>query len=221
MYEILLGLLPLIIASSLLPFQIILILLLLQQTQGVNKALSFVMGANVTRLIQGVIFGIILYPATHSDAQGLVKSTLLLILGILLLIAAYKKAVAEQNKEAKPQLLNNITSMGIRQLFLTGMLVPLMSAKLWVFTLSALSVIDTMVVTLNQGLISYTFFLFFSQIFLLLPIVTMIFFPEHAKRRVNQFSVFIEEHNKLITTGASLLFGLLFLYQGITGLWIH
>ena len=78
------------------PLQIIVGLLLLKSPQqGLLKAIAYVLGMTIRRLLQGLIFGFVLSRSTAfadgSTEQSPIISTLLLVLGILLLIAAYKK----------------------------------------------------------------------------------------------------------------------------------
>ncbi len=76
------------------PFYPIVVLVLLQGQGGLVKALAFVAGNIAVRLAQGVLFGIIFGVALAANSeygQRLGVSTLLLIVGILLLITAVKK----------------------------------------------------------------------------------------------------------------------------------
>jgi hypothetical protein len=74
--------------------QIIIILLLLKnQHSGLGKAGLFLLGITTTRILQGIIFGLVLNPGASADSangKGPVISMLLLVLGILLLNKAYK-----------------------------------------------------------------------------------------------------------------------------------
>jgi hypothetical protein len=87
-------LLPLIVGATAVPFYPIVVLVLLQGQGGLVKALAFVAGNIAVRLAQGVLFGIIFGVALAANSeygQRLGVSTLLLIVGILLLITAVKK----------------------------------------------------------------------------------------------------------------------------------
>ena len=91
------SLLPLIIGSAVVPMQIILIILMLtSEEQALTKAIGFVLGMTTVRLGQGILFGLIFTGGadtsgtTASEGSNWVVSTLLLVLGILLLITAFK-----------------------------------------------------------------------------------------------------------------------------------
>jgi hypothetical protein len=84
----------LIVGATAVPFYPIVVLVLLQGQGGLVKALAFVAGNIAVRLAQGVLFGIIFGVALAANSeygQRLGVSTLLLIVGILLLITAVKK----------------------------------------------------------------------------------------------------------------------------------
>jgi hypothetical protein len=84
----------LVVGATAVPFYPIVVLVLLQGQGGLVKALAFVAGNIAVRLAQGVLFGIIFGVALAANSeygQRLGVSTLLLIVGILLLITAVKK----------------------------------------------------------------------------------------------------------------------------------
>ena len=73
MITVLFSLLPYIIGSAVVPVQIIINLLLLTSPrQGLLKAAAYVSGMTITRLFQGLIFGLILFesPAMVEESNG-------------------------------------------------------------------------------------------------------------------------------------------------------
>src|SRR5215211_6831446 len=69
------------------------------------NAIAFVAGNIAVRLAQGVFFGLVLgtaVAASSEDGQKLGVSTLLLIVGILLLVTAIKKWQKEEDPDAPP-----------------------------------------------------------------------------------------------------------------------
>lgn len=219
---LLISLMPLILASALVPVQIIVTILLLQQkSQGLTRGVMFALGLTFTRIIQGLVFGVILYPTAQAEGTSPVVYILLTLLGILLLITAYKKSQKQPDPYKKPALIGKMISLSPQGIFLAGLGLPLLSAKLWVFTLSAISIIEEAVGSFQEGILIYLVYLMCAQILLILPIVYKLLLPKSSQRLLDRISQFLERHNKAITVGASLVFGLLFLYQGITGLWIR
>ena len=218
------ALLPYIVGSALVPLQIIIGLLLLQSpSQGLLKGVAYVGGMTFTRLIQGAAFGLWLgesVAATAGEAgKGPVVSTLLLVLGLLLLITAYKKWRKQPDlDEPPPKWLTAIDSATPAQALGIGLTLPLVAVKLWVFTLSALATIATAQLGLRGGAIAYLIFILLAQSLLLLPLVLRILWPSRSKTLLDGASAWLSTYNRPIVIGVSLVFGLLFLQSGLSGL---
>ena len=111
MSDVLVSMLPLIIGSAVLPMQIIIEFMLLKSPkQGLLKACAYVAGMTTVRLLQGIIFGLILTGSAaasseESSGKSPVMATLLMVLGILLLITAYKQWRKEDDPDAPPPKL--------------------------------------------------------------------------------------------------------------------
>jgi len=104
--ETLIEIIPFIHGSALTPFEIIIILLLLTiPSNELGKAVLFLLGVTTTRILQGIIFSLILNPgasAESTNGKGHVKSMLLLVLGLLLLNKTLKIFKKEPDPEDDP-----------------------------------------------------------------------------------------------------------------------
>lgn len=223
MGETLLSLLPFIIGSALVPLQIIIVILLLSsENQGPLKAILFVLGMTLARVAQGVLFGLVLTggdDAVVEEGTGLIKSTLLLILGILLLIAAYRKFANEPDPDAPPpKLLTMLDTMSPLTALLAGAGLILIAAKLWVFTLSAISTIALAGLGQPDSTILFLLFILLAQSLLIVPIAIRLLLPSRADALLGSFGDWLDVHERQIVVVVSLVFGLLFTYQGITGI---
>jgi threonine/homoserine/homoserine lactone efflux protein len=224
MGNVLISLLPYIIGSAVVPLQIIIGLLLLKSPKrGLLKAMAYVTGMTITRLLQGAIFGFVFIGSRavtqESNDKSPVIATLLLVLGILLLITAYKKWRGEADSDDPPprwlSRLDNVTplkALGI------GITLPLIAPKLWVFTLSALATIAAAELSQPDSAIAYLLFILLAESLLLLPILMRIVVPKRSKSTLNQLSEWLNRNSRPITILVSLVFGLWFLYSGISGL---
>src|SRR4051812_36583859 len=118
---------------------------MLQGQGGLLKAIAFVAGNIAVRLAQGVLFGLVFgvaMAASSEDAQRLGVSTLLLIVGILLLITAVKKWQKEEDPDAPPpQWMSAIGGLSTAKALGAGALLVTVAGKQWGFTPSALRVI--------------------------------------------------------------------------------
>jgi hypothetical protein len=223
MDTVLISLLPYIIASAIVPLQIIIGLLLLKSpNQGLFKSIAYVAGMTITRLFQGLLFGLVLSNSTaltEDSGKNPIISTLLLVLGILLLIGAYKKWHREDDPDdSPPKGLTMIDSLTPLRAFGIGLGLPLIAAKLWVFTLSALATIAAAQLGQPSSAIVYFLFILLAESLLLLPILVRILIPERSKYLLTQLSGWLTKNSRPITIGVSLVFGLFFLHSGITGL---
>ncbi len=225
MDAILISLTPYIIGSAVVPVQIIIGVLLLQSPQqGLLKSSAYLAGMTLTRVLQGLVFGFVFAASgaaavDGSSGKSLVVSTLLLILGVLLLIAAYKKWRKEEDPDdPPPKWLTTIDSATPLKAFSIGFLLPLIAAKLWVFTLSALATIADAQLGQPTSTIAYLLFILLAQTLLLLPILIRILLPSRSKTVLDGIAAWLTKNNRPIAIVVSLVFGLLFLYSGVTGL---
>ncbi len=225
MGSVIVTLLPLIIASAVMPAPIIIIIMLLKSsTQGVLKASAFVAGMTTLRLLQGIIFGLIMTGSSSSavdDSSGksAVVSTLLMLLGILLLIAAYKKWDKEDDPDAPPpKWMAMIDSMTPLKAFGIGFGLLLIGAKFWVFTLSAIGTIGEAELGQPAGTLAYLLFVLLAESIMLFLIIIRMILPERSKSVLDSTSIWLARYNRPIVVSVSLIFGLIFLYQGVSGL---
>lgn len=218
------SLLPLIIGSALVPAQIIIAILLLKSPkQGLLKAIAYVGGMTTTRLLQGLIFGLILInnaaSSDESDGKSLIVSTLLMLLGIFLLITAYRTWRKEDDPDAPPpKWLTMLDSLAPLKAFGIGFGLLLIGAKFWVFTLAAIGTIGEAELGQPSSTIAYLLFVVLAESLLLLLIVIQIVIPERSKILLEDLSVWLTRYNRLIMISVSLVFGLMFFYQGVSGL---
>lgn len=222
MSDTLISLLPYIIGTAVVPAQIIITILLLKSPQqGLLKAMLFVAGMTASRLAQGVLFGFVLDlgdTSSDADGDGLVVSTLLLVLGLLLIVAAYKKWSKEPDPDdPPPRWLAMMDQATVSQVFFFGAALPLISPKLWVFLLGALGVIDYAQMGQPASTLVFLLFVLLAQSLLLLPILIRILLPQRSVSILETISNWLERNNRPIVIAVSLIFGILFLYQGVTG----
>lgn len=213
------SLLPYILGSALVPIQnIVNILLLKSPRQGLFKATAYVGGMTILRLLQGVIFGFI-FTNEEGGGKSPVVLTLQMVLGLLLLVTAYKQWHSEEDPDAPPpKWLTMIDSFTPLKAFGVGFGIVLISGKAWVFTLSAIALIEAEQLGQPSSTIAYILFVLFAQSLLLLSLIFRVILPEKTKAFLEQASAWLTRYNRTIVIIVSLVFGLLFLYQGASGL---
>ena len=225
MIETLVSLLPLIIGSAVVPVQIIMVILLLtSEKQGPLKAIALVLGMTVVRVAQGLLFGLVLTgggseQADASGGTGWIKATLLLVLGILLLTTAYKQWASEPDPDAPPpKWLTTLETIAPFGALVMGAGLILISPKMWVFTLGAISTIGDAALGVSSGVGTFLLFVLLAESLLITPIFIRLLFPTRAAALLGSLGDWLEVHNSQIVMVVSLVFGLLFTYQGVAGL---
>ena len=222
MSDLLLQLLPLIVAAILAPLYPIVVLLLLRSQGGVRKAGALVLGAIAVRLAQGVVFGLVFRAADEAypdSGSKIIASTLLTVIGILLLISAYKKWQKQEDPDGPPprwmtaiQGLTPVRAMG------AGALMVALSVKQWVFTLAAIDLIAGATTGAGSGAGAYLFYTLATQALVLLPILFMAVAPQQSAKPLDAAQGWLERNDRLVMIAASLFFGVYFLAKGIGGL---
>jgi hypothetical protein len=220
MATLLLELLPLIVAAALLPVWIIMALFLLRSEGGVAKALAFAAGATSVRLIQGLLFGFVFGAGAEQEADGatLITSTLLLVIGIVMLIAAYKKWRKEEDPDEPPKWMDKLSGLTAVKAFSMGALLMMVAMKQWVFTLSAIAIIEETQAEMWAGVAAFLIFVLAAQSLILLPILVYAIAPARAARWLDTVQGWLARHNRIITIAVSLIFGVWFVWKGVTGL---
>ncbi|MBW4468737.1 MAG: GAP family protein [Pegethrix bostrychoides GSE-TBD4-15B] len=221
--NIFLDLLPIILGTALAPAWLIIVLLILQSHNGLVKATAFVIGTSIVRLLQGIIFGYLFInsPAVEGDANdpAPLVSTLLMVVGLLLLMSALKKLLHEPDPDAPPpKWINRIESSTPLQLLIMGVILTLIAPKLWIFTLSAIGIIVEAHSSSAQSLTLFLLYLLVSELLLVLPLLVCTIIPDQSASQLRAASDWLNRHNSQITLAVSLIFGCLFFWKGVTGL---
>lgn len=223
MDTLLINLIPLIVAALLVPLQVVATLFLLQSENGLNKAVAFAAGAAAVRIAQGIVFGLVFSGADDAGGSGgrraIITSTLLLVLGILLLITAYKTWRKEEDPDAPPpKWMASLRDLSVAKAFGFGVLLMLIAAKQWVFTLSAIGAIREAQLGQPGSTIAYLFFMIGAQALVWTLIIITAAAPNRAGQVLDTLQGWLEQNSRVITIGLSLVFGAWFVVKGVTGL---
>ena len=222
MDAVIVYLLPLIVGAALLPAWIIIALFLLRGEGGVRKALAFAAGALLVRLVQGVLFGYVFGAAADTygeSGSNLITSTLLLVVGIVMLISAVKKWRKDADPDAPPpKWMATLSGLSALKAFGVGALLMAVSIKQWFFTLSAIAVIEQGELSRAGSVMTYLFFVLAAQSLVLALILVSAVAPTQAARMLDAIQGWLERNNRAIVIAASSIFGVWFLWKGIAGL---
>lgn len=224
MGEVLVSLAPFYLASMLTPLTIIVVVLLLKEPQrGLARALALLGGMTTMRLLQGLVFGLTFnrYESTHQTPQE--QSALLLgiftFAGILLLVSAARKFFKAEDLDAPPpKWLSGLEKVTPGRLYLIGLGLLLINMKMWVFTLGALGVIAEKEVGQPASTWVYLIYIVLAQALLLAPILIRVLLPRRSVAIMGGLGRWLEQNESTLTMAVKLIFGLFFLYKGLSGL---
>lgn len=217
-------LVPMILGAVLAPIWLIVILLMLASPGGLAKASAFVLGTTATRLAQGAIFGTLLAASPDAGADGdggksTFVATLLLVVGILLLIAAYHKWRKEADPdEPPPKWMQSIDQMTPLKAFGMGAMVMGVGIKMWVFTLSALGVIRAEELGMGPSIVAYLIYVVLAQILLIAAIALSAAAPGVAGPLLGRANSWLARNNRPISITVALIFGIYFAWDGASSL---
>ena len=172
--------------------------------------------------MQAVLFGFVLNAADEAhpeDGSELIVATLLLIIGLLLLITAFKKWRKQADlDDPSPKWLTALGDLSALKAVGTGAIYVLVAVKQWIFTLSAIGVIGAAELAGAAGASMYLLFVLATQILVLPPILAFAVAPQRAAKPLQSAQTFMESHNRVIVVVVSLVFGIWFSFKGISGL---
>jgi threonine/homoserine/homoserine lactone efflux protein len=223
MTSVLPDLIPLILAAALVPIEITVVLLLLASPRGTGKAAAFVLGATLVRLLKGLVFGYVFAssPDADGDSSGTspVAATLQLVLGILLLVGAYRSLTKTPDPdEQPPQWMASIDQATPLKALGFGAAAALINPKLWVFTLTALGVVSAAELEQGVSAAAYLVYVIFGQILLILPILAMAVAPQPAAKTLGRATDWLVRNTSSVTLVLKLVFGAYFSWKGVNGL---
>ena len=222
MSSLIIQLLPLIVGAAVVPIWIIMVLFLLRSAGGLLKAAAFAAGAIVVRLVQGILFGYVFGKSAEANGAGgssVIVSTLLLVVGILMLITAFKQWHKQDDPDAPPpKWMAMISGLSTVKALGLGALLVAIAAKQWVFTLSAIGIIGQAQMSQAENVIVFLFYVLAASSLVLAPIIVYAMAPSRSARTLDAAQSWLGRHNRAIVIAISLIFGLLFLWKGITGL---
>ena len=215
------GLAPFIIASALMPIELVITLALLGTPGRVRTASAALSGMVLVRLLQGLVFGMILHWGRRDDTQGghgWVVSSVLLVAALLLLVTAVRELLGgDDSDDPPPKWMTALSSMTPGKAFLLGAAVILISVKLWVFTFAAIGVIGDTGMPRSTNAVTYIAFVLLGVSTHLAIIAAAAFFPKRSAAFLDGSLRWLQDHNRVIMIALGLVFGGWFLYKGLHG----
>jgi threonine/homoserine/homoserine lactone efflux protein len=216
---------PLVLGSALVPAQLIVTIALLRSPSGARAAIAFIAGMSSVRLIQGVVFGLMIQSSAAGDdpaTASTLRSTLLLVVAILLLVMAVKKLVADDDPDAPPPAwLTRASSLTAGKAFLTGAGLLVIAPKFWVFNLGAIAAIEDAALARPAAAAAFLVFVLLTALPTAAIVAVALATPDRAHLLLERLADWIERHNRSIVVGVGLVFGVWFLVLALSGLGVR
>ncbi len=215
------SLVPFAIAAALMPVEMVITLALLGTPGRVRTAGASLVGTVVVRLLQGLVFGTILHWGQRDTTEGdrWVVSSIVLVVAVVLLVTAVRELLGGGDPDdPPPKWMTALSSMTPTKAFLLGGATALISVKMWVFNLAAISAIGHAGMARSANAANYIAFVLLGVSTSLAIIAAAAFFPHRSAAFLDAVLRWLQNHNRVIMIALGLVFGGWFLYKGLHGL---
>ena len=219
MIELWTTLIPLAVTTAVLPVQLTITILMLRSSGGRARAGAWIGGMTVVRLLQYAFFGVVLERAVDDGEPGTshVEGALLLVVGVLLLVSAARKAANQPDEDAPPpRWMTMVDGVSPGRAFLMGAGLVAFSPKLWAFTLGAIGAIGDAQPSTVEGWIVFVVWVVMAQGLHLLALVSAVLVPQRAESLLARAGVALERNSRPLVIGVSVAFGAWFLLKALS-----
>lgn len=225
MNELLVTLVTLGVGSAIVPLHIIVTILLVRGPRGRAVAVAWVAGMTALRLLQGLVFGLVLdadqESSGGSDDVSVIASVLLLVVAILFFVVAAKQLLRVPDEDAPPpRWMAMLDGVSPARAFALGFGLLAIGAKFWVFTLGAIGAIGEAQLGTQTAVLAFLLFVALAQSVHLAVLGFAFAAPAQAEVALGRFSDLLTRYNRLIVVVLGLGFGTWFLLQALGGLGI-
>jgi len=211
---------PLILASAVLPAQTIFTLILVRSS--IRSAIAWVAGMTTIRVIQGVVFGLLIPAGERQegpDSPRYFVGVLLLLLAVLLYLKAARAALGSEDEDAPPpKWLGKASSMSPWAAFGAGAAFMTFNLKYLVFMLGAISAISEARIGVPLAALTFLLFVLLAQC----PPLTILALASSSSSRsaamLEEFSAWLRLRTRAITVVFGLVFGTWFLIKALSEL---
>lgn len=215
------NLLPLLLGSAIVPMQIVITIMLLSTPARVRAAGAWTAGMVLVRLVQGVVFGLILHSGATQRSEGgrtWIVSTILLIVAVLLLSTAVRELFGGDDPDAPPPAWTTMLSaMTPGKALLLGAGMITIEARFWVMTLGAIGVIGAADLRRPTAIAIYIVFVVLAVSPHLMIVGTAALAPTRSKALLDRALYLLRENNRVIMVVVGFVFGTWFMVTALTG----
>lgn len=200
---------------------ITIVILLLISDRGWRNGLAYMLGYVSAYSLIGVSVVVVGYTAAEnrSGESGQFLPILFIMMGMLLLWLTtrnWRKPASENNQS--PRLFAIIDKITPTKAFAFGAMVTVINFKNLAIFLSAVSVSLLSNLLLPSKIVITLFVVLVFCTSVIVPVLIYVSFPKQAIERLNWIKQTLETQRRAIGIWVPLIFGIIFLIRGITGL---
>jgi hypothetical protein len=211
-------LLPIAIATTLMPVELTFTLLMLRSPGGRSKAGAWIAGKTAARLIQYALLAGVLVVAVDDGEPGTsaVEGALLFVVAVLLLVGAARKAANQPDEDAlPPRWMTTVAGIRPSRAFVLGTGFVALSPKLWAFTLAAIGAIAEAELGTAEGWLVYVVFIVLATALHLSALTLAVVDPARADATLGRLVDAFERNSRPILIAVSAAFGVWFLLKAL------
>ena len=217
------SLIPLIVGGALVPIQIVVTTLLLRSKAGKVAAAAWVAGMTTLRLVQGLVFGLLLGSrsgsGSTSDGPDAAVSLLLLVLAIVFYVSAAKQLLKHPDEDdPPPKWMAMLDGIQPGKAYGLGVGLLAISAKSWVFTLGAIAAIGEAELGQGAAILTFLVFVVLTESIHLTVLGVAYALPDRSAALLERVSGLLKTYSRAIMIVLGLVFGTWFLVKALGGL---
>jgi len=199
------------------------VILLLISDKGWRNGLGYMLGYTLAYSLIGVAVVALGFNATanSSGEPSLFGPILFMIMGALLLWITqrnWRKPATEPDDNTPPRLFRFVDNTTPLKAFAFGAMVSVINFKNLAIFMSAVSVVHLSNLDLPFKIINVLLVALVFCLSVIVPVLIYVLFPKRSDELLNWIKQYLEKNSRAIGIWFPLVFGLLFLIKGITGL---
>lgn len=205
---------------------ITIVILLLISDNGWRNGLGYMIGYTGAYTLIGLSVVVLSYNYSISSENtggeaSIIVPILFMLMGFLLLwltLRNWRKKISETDEEKPPRFFAILDKITPPRAFLFGAAISVINFKNLAIFMSAVSVLlfSELLLPTKIGIVLLIVLVFCASA--IIPVLIYIIFPETAYQRLNWIKQQLQIYSHPISIWIPLIFGLIFLIRGITGL---
>jgi Sap, sulfolipid-1-addressing protein len=218
MFDLWSTLVPIAIATTLMPVELTFTLVMLRSSGGVWRAGAWIAGKTVARVVQYVLLAGVLVTAVDDGEPGTsaVEGALLLVVAVLLLVGAARKATGQPDEDAPPpRWMTTVAGIRPARSSVLGAGFVAVSPKLWAFTMAAIGAIADAELGTVDGWVAYVVFVVLATAMHLAAWTLAVVSPARADATLGRLVDGLERNSRPIVIVLGAVFGAWFLLKSL------